>query len=530
VTIDLSPDPVVDGSRSRSSRLFRGGVKPPTIDTQTLESAEALSAGAPPLRRLGRALRRPRVSDSATTSSRRRLDGARRVRRVLLIGDALVFAGCAATALVAGSRSIALGATLWLVALTATTAAGVPADRHSARRALGAGALALGVLGVLALFLGRSPGGFISAHHPTVVVIALSTLAAATLRVLVRTRPVSSVLGPVHKEPLLLLGDRDGIRDTVSAWAAAGDQGRVVGACVVDADGTAGAGDDIDGVAVLGGLAEAPVAAVSSGAHMVAVLPGPNLRADSVRKLVWALEPSGIELTMVTPLLDVAHHRTRTHVVGRQLLVRVRHSGPTGMHAKLKSAADYVLSALLLVVALPLWLLIAAAVRLDSPGPVLFRQQRVREGGLHFTMLKFRTMHVDAEEARAALTALNDHGNGILFKMRHDPRVTRVGKVLRATSLDELPQLINVLRGEMSLVGPRPALPSEVEQYDDLARRRLAVKPGLTGLWQVSGRSNLSWEESLHMDLTYVDNWRHAIDFGILVRTVKAVLRGDGAC
>jgi exopolysaccharide biosynthesis polyprenyl glycosylphosphotransferase len=499
------------------------------IDTDTLESAEALPAGAPRLRRLGRSLRR-RAGDSTTTSSRRRLDGSRRVRRVLLIGDALVFAGCAVTSLLTDSRSIVFGASLWLVALTGTTAAGLPADRHSARRALAAGVLAVGVLGALALFVGHSPGGFISTHHRAVVAIALSTLAATGLRLLVRTRPLASVLGPVQKESILLVGDRDSIRDTLGSWAAAGDHTRVVGACAVDRESSAAGGDDIDGVAVLGGLAEAPDAAMSSGAHLVAVLPGPNLRADSVRKLVWALEPSGIELTMVTPLLDVAHHRTRTHVVGRQLLVRVRHSVRTGMHAKVKRAADVVLSALLLVIAFPLWLLVAAAVRLDSPGPVMFRQQRVREGGHHFTMLKFRTMHVDAEEARAALTALNDHGNGILFKMRHDPRVTRVGKILRATSLDELPQLINVLRGEMSLVGPRPALPSEVEQYDDLARRRLAVKPGLTGLWQVSGRSNLSWEESLHMDLTYVDNWRHAIDFGILVRTIKAVLRGDGAC
>jgi exopolysaccharide biosynthesis polyprenyl glycosylphosphotransferase len=528
VTIDLSPDPIADGSRPRSSRLFRRPVKPSTIDTHTLESAGAVSTSAPRFRRLGRSPRW-RASDSATTTSRRRLEGASRVRRVLLIGDALVFAGCVVTALLAGSRSIALGATLWLVALTATTAIDLPVNRRSARRALAAGALALGGLSLLALFFGRSPAGFISAHHRTVVVIALSTLAATILRVLVRTAPVTSVLGAVRKEPMLLLGDRDGIRDTISSWAAAGDYGRLVGACVVDADGTAGAGDDIDGVAVLGGLAEAPNAAKTAGAHIVAVLPGPNLRADAVRKLVWALEPSGIELTMVTPLLDVAHHRTRTYVVGRQLLVHVRHSVPTRMHARVKSAADYLLSALLLVISLPLWLLIAAAVRLDSPGPVLFRQQRVREGGLHFTMLKFRTMHIDAEEARGALTALNDHGNGILFKMRQDPRVTRVGKFLRASSLDELPQLVNVLRGEMSLVGPRPALPSEVEQYDEFARRRLAVKPGLTGLWQVSGRADLSWEDSVRLDLHYVDNWRHSADCDILLRTVKAVFRRDGA-
>jgi lipopolysaccharide/colanic/teichoic acid biosynthesis glycosyltransferase len=175
-------------------------------------------------------------------------------------------------------------------------------------------------------------------------------------------------------------------------------------------------------------------------------------------------------------------------------------------------------------------LVVAIAVRLDSTGPAVFRQVRVREHGGRFTMYKFRTMTVDAEKLLTGLQELNMHGaDRPLFKMESDPRITRVGGLLRKTSLDELPQLVNVLKGQMSLVGPRPALPLEVEMYDYVARRRLAVKPGMTGLWQVSGRSRLSWDESIGFDLDYVDNWSPSADAVIAMRTFRAVVRRDGA-
>jgi lipopolysaccharide/colanic/teichoic acid biosynthesis glycosyltransferase len=170
---------------------------------------------------------------------------------------------------------------------------------------------------------------------------------------------------------------------------------------------------------------------------------------------------------------------------------------------------------------------------MDSPGPVLFRQKRVGAEGRVFDMVKFRTMCVDAESRLTTLRAeaglAPDAGNDVLFKMKSDPRVTRVGRFLRRFSIDELPQLINVARGEMSLVGPRPPLVREVEAYEPDAVRRLRVKPGLTGLWQVSGRSDLSWDESLRLDLWYVDNWCLVLDLQILMRTARAVLRGAGA-
>jgi exopolysaccharide biosynthesis polyprenyl glycosylphosphotransferase len=181
-----------------------------------------------------------------------------------------------------------------------------------------------------------------------------------------------------------------------------------------------------------------------------------------------------------------------------------------------------------LVVLLPLFLALAVWVRLSSRGPALFRQERIGTDGKPFTMYKFRSMYVDAEQRLADLRQLNE-GDGVLFKMKDDPRITPAGKWLRRFSLDELPQLINVAIGTMSLVGPRPPLQSEVSQYENDVRRRLLVKPGLTGLWQISGRSDLSWEESVRLDLHYVENWSLALDLVILWKTAFAVLSRKGA-
>jgi exopolysaccharide biosynthesis polyprenyl glycosylphosphotransferase len=182
----------------------------------------------------------------------------------------------------------------------------------------------------------------------------------------------------------------------------------------------------------------------------------------------------------------------------------------------------------LLVLLAPLLLVIAVAVKLDGGGPVLFRQTRVGRHGRVFTMVKFRSMVVDAEARLAELAAANE-GAGPLFKMRNDPRTTRVGAVLRRYSLDELPQLFNVLAGSMSIVGPRPPLPSEAQQFGQDAQRRLLVRPGLTGLWQISGRSDLSWEQAVRLDLRYVENWNLALDLQILCKTLSAVLKSRGA-
>ncbi len=204
-------------------------------------------------------------------------------------------------------------------------------------------------------------------------------------------------------------------------------------------------------------------------------------------------------------------------------------AAPRGRALVVKHVLDRIAAGAVLIMLSPLLLVVALVVRGTSPGPVLFRQTRIGRDGRPFTMLKFRSMHADAEAGLADLLAWNDAAGGVLFKLRNDPRTTAVGRVLRRLSLDELPQLLNVLSGSMSLVGPRPPLPSEVARYGPQERRRLLVKPGLTGLWQVSGRSNLSWEESIRLDLFYVERWSLALDAAVLVRTLPAVLRADGA-
>ena len=200
----------------------------------------------------------------------------------------------------------------------------------------------------------------------------------------------------------------------------------------------------------------------------------------------------------------------------------------TGFRWFMKSAIDRTAAALGLVLLAPVLLFIALMIRSEDHGEAVFRQKRVGRHGKEFVLLKFRTMRVTAEQELLTLRSQNEQ-DGVLFKMRKDPRVTKIGKTLRRFSLDELPQLINVLRGEMSLVGPRPPLPSEVSAYDRDLRRRLVVPPGLTGLWQVSGRSDLSWEESMHLDLHYVENWTPALDLMILLKTARAVVRSTGA-
>lgn len=298
-----------------------------------------------------------------------------------------------------------------------------------------------------------------------------------------------------------------------------------VGACV---PATGKARTHVHGVPVLGEPGRILDAVDETGAHVVAVVSHPDLSGVALRRLSWALEERGVELVVSPGIVEVAGPRLSIRPVAGLSLLHLERPSASGGRMVLKMLFDRVLGTALLLGAVPLLLFISLAVRLGDAGPVLFRQTRIGVGGKRFTMLKFRSMVVDAEARRDTIRHLSD-GNEVMFKMRSDPRVTRVGAVLRKFSLDELPQLINVVRGEMSLVGPRPPLPEEVAAYTDDAVRRLRVKPGLTGLWQVSGRSDLSWEESLRLDLRYVDNWSIALDLSILWRTVRAVLYGSGA-
>jgi exopolysaccharide biosynthesis polyprenyl glycosylphosphotransferase len=299
----------------------------------------------------------------------------------------------------------------------------------------------------------------------------------------------------------------------------------VVAACVTPDD-RARVGE-ATGVPV-GGLEDVVDLAGRLGADTIAVTSASETAAQYLRRLSWQLEGTGMELLVAPGLMEVAGPRLHIRPLEGLPLLSVEQPRFEGWQRVIKGGLDRVVAALALIVLAPVLLGIALAVKLTSPGPMLYRQERVGVNGQAFTMLKFRSMVIDADQQVEALRAENI-SDGLLFKMRVDPRVTPVGRVLRRLSLDELPQLINVLGGSMSLVGPRPPLPGEVARYDTSVSRRLLVKPGLTGLWQISGRSDLPWEEAVRLDLRYVENWSLAMDLLILWKTASAVLHSRGA-
>ena len=268
-------------------------------------------------------------------------------------------------------------------------------------------------------------------------------------------------------------------------------------------------------------------AATEHGVDVVIVLPCHHFDPPALRRLGWQLQSSGVQLVVASGLLDVDRSRAQSVRAGGLHLVHVRHAELTGFRRVVKQLWERPAAALALLLLAPLLAVVALAVRLDSPGPAIFRQVRIGKDGRPFVMHKFRTMTTDAEHRLTDLAG--DSESGVLFKMRADPRVTRLGRLLRRYSVDELPQLLDVVRGDMSVVGPRPPLPAEVRGYDGDTLRRLAVRPGITGLWQVSGRSDLSWEQTVRLDLQYVDNWSLSLDAAILARTLRAVVGHRGA-
>jgi len=330
----------------------------------------------------------------------------------------------------------------------------------------------------------------------------------------------------------IVVGRRDDVEYVIAQIAAnSGAAYRVVGAAV---DGASGLGQgarltvgdqSIPVVAERDGVA---AAAASVGADAVIVAGQPDEGGEFVRQLGWDLEGTPAELVLSSRLTDVAGPRIHFRPVDGLPLIHVETPTFEGGKHVLKRSVDVVLSALALVVLLPLLFAIAVLVRVDSPGPVIFRQRRCGRNGDTFEMLKFRSMVETAEDDLAGLLDRNE-GNGVLFKLHNDPRVTRAGRWLRKYSLDELPQLWNVLVGDMSIVGPRPPLVTEVAGYEGSVHRRLFIKPGMTGLWQISGRSDLTWEESVRLDLYYVENWSLTGDLMIMWRTAKAVVRPKGA-
>jgi exopolysaccharide biosynthesis polyprenyl glycosylphosphotransferase len=299
---------------------------------------------------------------------------------------------------------------------------------------------------------------------------------------------------------------------------------KVVGACVAQPTECS----EVAGVPVFGGLDDVSGAVQSFGADTVAVLACPEIDGIRLRSLAWELEKTGTDLCVSPALLDVAGPRTTIRPTAGLTLLHVDHPQLTGLRLVVKDLFDRFFAAAALILLSPLMVLLGLLIWFHDRGPALFTQVRVGKDGRVFRIYKFRTMVVDAEQQKVGLLDSNDH-DGILFKLRKDPRITAVGAHLRRWSVDELPQLLNVFLGDMSLVGPRPALPDEAAKYADNVRRRLVVKPGLTGLWQVSGRADLSWEESVRLDLRYVENWSFALDLQIIWKTISALVRRSGA-
>lgn len=423
--------------------------------------------------------------------------------------------------------NVPLTVVLWLVALALADAYGRRRLTIGSYQMRAVGRAAVGGLAVVAVV------AYVTGVGPSrlylFVVLALLVVGSVFARLVLRWWLRRSRASGRLMQRTVVVGRADSALALVHSLTAEPSQGLLpVAVCAADLDGLQPRDATIAGVPVVGRPGDAILAVDMVDAEVVAVASHPDLAGTALRRLAWALEDRGVELIVAPGLLDVAGPRLSIRPSQNLSLLHVERPAAVIVHVFTKSIMDRCLSVVLLVALAPVLAAIALAVKIGDGGPILFRQERVGVRGELFRMYKFRSMVVDAESRLSSLLDSSD-GNGVLFKMQRDPRVTRVGSFLRRYSLDELPQLINVVAGDMSLVGPRPPLPREVDQYEPDALRRLRVRPGMTGLWQVSGRSELSWEESLQLDLHYVDNWSPLGDLHIMLRTADAVLRGPGA-
>jgi exopolysaccharide biosynthesis polyprenyl glycosylphosphotransferase len=324
---------------------------------------------------------------------------------------------------------------------------------------------------------------------------------------------------------MLVMGDRRDAEDLVGRLLKSPTAGyHVTGVCLPGGSPAA----DVLGVPVVGSLTQASQALAATGSDTVAVTAGARFTAPALKRLSWELAQNDIDMVVAPTLTDIAGPRIHVRPVDGLPLLHIAQPEFSGPRRVVKEGFDRVVGGISVLLLLPVFVAVAGAIRFTSSGPVMFRQRRIGKGGKPFTCYKFRTMVVDAEDRLGELLG-DGGGQRILFKLDADPRITRVGHALRRFSLDELPQLFNVVKGDMSLVGPRPQVQAEVDLYTSDYRRRLLVKPGITGLWQVSGRSDLSYEESERLDLYYVENWSLASDLLILWQTLRAVVAPTGA-
>ncbi|OBB04111.1 polyprenyl glycosylphosphotransferase [Mycobacteriaceae bacterium 1482268.1] len=334
-----------------------------------------------------------------------------------------------------------------------------------------------------------------------------------------------------YQNAVLAIGDRDAVVNLADELTSSPDHGyRVVGIAIPGYGAPRGEHLTINDqeIAVIGGEGDVLEAIRRRNVDKVAIAGTDHFGVKGIRRLIWELEPMGVELVVSPGVMDVARSRLVMRPIAGLPLLHIDKPQYQGAKRIQKRAFDFCFALTALTVSLPVLLIAAAAIKMTSKGPVFYKAERVGIDGRPFMMFKFRTMVEDADKELANLLAANEC-DGVLFKIRNDPRITPVGKFLRRFSIDELPQFLNVLRQEMSVVGPRPPLGREVALYDDDVQRRLLVKPGVTGLWQVSGRSDLPWDKAVRLDLSYVDNWSMTGDILIIAKTLSAVLQRKGA-
>lgn len=321
----------------------------------------------------------------------------------------------------------------------------------------------------------------------------------------------------------LVIGSPAAVANVASELRRSTDAGyRVVGACVPEGHSS----EIVPGttVPIVGSLSELTQAIDAARADTVIVASSGDLPPGGVKRISWELEPGRQHLILAPNITDIAGPRIHTRPVSGLPLIHVETPRFSSGQRLAKRSMDVLGSIALILLSSPMLLAVAVAVKATSRGPLLYKQERIGLNGAPFFMLKFRSMRVGADKELKALLAAQGTSEQPLFKIQNDPRITPVGRFIRKYSLDELPQFFNVLGGSMSLVGPRPQIAAEVALYTDAARRRLLARPGVSGLWQVSGRSTMTWEEAVRVDLYYVENWSLIGDIGILLKTLKAVL------
>ncbi len=421
-------------------------------------------------------------------------------------------------------------AMLWLTSIAAFRARSIRvigAGIEEYRRIVSASFWTFGIIAMVTLlakiFLAR---GYLA------VALPVGTLGLLISRGLWRYYIAGKRADGKYQTMVLAIGDRKGVAQLIEELTRNPRAGYVVvGAGIPGYGPSRGKTLVVKGqeIPILGDESHALAAIPHYNADTVALTGTERFGAQGIRQLMWRLETMDVDLVVAPGVMDVAEGRLALRPVAGFPLLHVEKPQYQGAKSFQKRGFDSCFALAALIGTSPLLIGAAIAIKLSSEGPVFYPSERIGLDGKPFTMLKFRTMVDGADRQIPQLLALNESEGGVLFKIREDPRVTSVGRILRRFSIDELPQFINVLKQDMSVVGPRPPLPEEVKQYNGDVKRRLLVKPGVTGLWQVNGRSDLPWEESVRLDLSYVDNWSMASDFLLIAKTLKAVVASDGA-